>query len=164
MRTIVKAEWMSQAITAHGQSTSTPHRVHGARIEWIGNEPRLVVTARCGKDYSNPKWWTWPLDPPSHPCKPCARQPAYVVYRFYNAKWRLLYVGMTSNFGARRSAHRSSSRWFKYARFTIQRHYDDRQSAAAAELEAIRTEHPIFNTQHAVVSFTKTERRRMASA
>jgi excisionase family DNA binding protein len=68
------------------------------------------------------------------------------VYRAYSQEGALLYVGMSDNVERRLEAHRSSkSEWVgRLAKVTVQPH-PDRAAAAVAELEAIRSERPLYN-------------------
>lgn len=70
------------------------------------------------------------------------------LYRFFDAQDRLLYVGI-STWGIRRWREHSRSKdwWPDVVRTTIE-HYPSREAAAAAEVEAIRTEHPLYNVAH----------------
>jgi predicted GIY-YIG superfamily endonuclease len=72
--------------------------------------------------------------------------PAY-VYRAFDAEGLLLYVGCTKNVATRLVQHRSQSTWTPYLDHYTSEFYPDRESALAAEAEAIRTERPFFNCQ-----------------
>ncbi len=66
------------------------------------------------------------------------------LYRAYDAQGQLLYVGISYDALSRLSQHATAG-WSHYAAsITLQRH-PNRESAAAAELAAIRTEDPVFN-------------------
>lgn len=76
------------------------------------------------------------------------------LYRHFAADGRLLYVGISLNAVNRLSQHRVEARWYEQvARVDIQ-WLSSREAALKAELEAIRTEHPIFNIVGAVGSPT----------
>lgn len=67
------------------------------------------------------------------------------LYRFYDADGALLYVGITADLEKRWSGHQSNKAWWSdVTEKTVQWH-DDRPSALAAELEAIRSEAPRYN-------------------
>lgn len=72
-----------------------------------------------------------------------------VVYRCYDAHGSLLYVGSTTNGASTRlAAHRKAAWWplMDSARTRVER-FEHELQARAAELRAIRTEHPRFNVQ-----------------
>lgn len=69
----------------------------------------------------------------------------HALYRFFDATGQLLYVGLTSDPGRRMGQHRVEKPWWsEVANVTIQT-YPDRESVAAAERAAIRTETPRYN-------------------
>ena len=70
------------------------------------------------------------------------------LYRWYDEADLLLYVGISDELTGRVSAHVDGSSWMDFAaRSTITR-YADRDEAAATEIEAIKTERPLFNQVH----------------
>lgn len=72
-------------------------------------------------------------------------QTATDLYRYWDMDDRLLYVGISFHAAVRASEHRRSQGWWADVdRMTVERH-PDRESARAAELEAIRNEHPLHN-------------------
>lgn len=67
------------------------------------------------------------------------------LYRFYDSSGRLLYVGISFHAVARASQHRREKNWWpQVARMDVE-HLPTRSAAVAAELHAIRTEHPAHN-------------------
>ena len=66
------------------------------------------------------------------------------VYRFYDARGRLLYVGITMNIKQRWAEHERMPWWPQVARRKVV-WYDTRAKAAASELKAIREEGPVHN-------------------
>lgn len=67
------------------------------------------------------------------------------VYRFYNSSLVLLYVGITDSPAGRWRDHAKKKPWWpQVAERTLVWH-PNRKDAAAEELEAIRTEKPIYN-------------------
>lgn len=69
------------------------------------------------------------------------------LYRHYNAKGRLLYVGISLATAARTAQHKASASWWdEVAKITIQR-FPDRDAALKAEQAAIKGEHPLYNRQ-----------------
>ena len=67
------------------------------------------------------------------------------LYRHFDRDGRLLYIGISLNAIARLAEHRDTSHWFsQIARVEIEP-YPTRKAALAAELEAIRTENPLYN-------------------
>ena len=70
------------------------------------------------------------------------------LYRHYNAKGELLYVGVSLSPMARTSKHAQSSDWFNdVVRIDIDWH-NDRKSALEAEKALIKAENPFFNIDH----------------
>ena len=71
------------------------------------------------------------------------------LYRHFDADGRLLYVGAAISVTRRTYRHRAMSEWFDDVRTITIEPFDSEEEALAAEIEAIRTEGPLFNTQHA---------------
>ena len=70
------------------------------------------------------------------------------LYRYFNDKGSLLYVGISLSAVYRACQHKSVSHWYKYAtKIDIQR-FDSRGDALSAEREAIKKESPIYNLMH----------------
>jgi hypothetical protein len=73
---------------------------------------------------------------------------ATALYRYFDEKDRLLYVGITDHLLGRTEAHVLGSSWMDYAvRSTIAR-YPTRREAEDAERAAIKAERPLFNDIH----------------
>lgn len=70
---------------------------------------------------------------------------AHYVYRAYDDADVLLYVGRTRKPEARRDRHALLSPWYQFADRFVESIYPNQGEAATAELEAIRTEHPVYN-------------------
>lgn len=67
------------------------------------------------------------------------------LYRFFGTPAGLLYIGITDNLKARFAAHAADKDWWPHvARRTVEWH-PTRTAALAAETEAIRAEHPLYN-------------------
>ena len=67
------------------------------------------------------------------------------LYRHYDAKGALLYVGISLSALARLGQHKQCSHWFdQIAAITIE-HFATRADALLAESEAIRKERPLYN-------------------
>lgn len=66
------------------------------------------------------------------------------LYRIYGAKSRLLYVGITTDLEKRLGQHSEKSWWTEVRAIESQTH-ESRANARAAEVEAIRSERPIYN-------------------
>ncbi len=83
------------------------------------------------------------------------------LYRHFDKKGTLLYVGIAVCSFERLKCHRfTHKQWFRrIASITIE-HYRTVKTARAAELEAIRTEAPLFN-KCAVALVAKRERRKV---
>lgn len=69
----------------------------------------------------------------------------HYIYRAFDDRGRLLYVGCTSDVDARWDAHRRGSEWFPRATRRTISEPDSFDGARAGELQAILTEHPMFN-------------------
>ena len=69
----------------------------------------------------------------------------HILYRFFAADGRLLYVGMTINPARRFEKHRGEKSWWSdVARVEIE-HHETIDALRKAERRAIETEHPIHN-------------------
>lgn len=73
------------------------------------------------------------------------------VYRFYAANDELLYVGISNNPPARFRQHTEHAGWWTDAVRVDLTHYATEQAARAAELQAIRIEHPKYNIAGRIV-------------
>lgn len=69
------------------------------------------------------------------------------LYRHFDAKGVLLYVGVAQYIGARNGAHASQSPWFKDVAATKTQDFESRYEALQAERKAILEEHPLHNRQ-----------------
>lgn len=68
------------------------------------------------------------------------------VYRHYDADGALLYVGLSRNPLKRWGQHKALALWFyDISRIEIQ-WFDSREDASDAEIRAVKSERPIFNT------------------
>lgn len=68
------------------------------------------------------------------------------LYRQFSATNELLYVGIATNLKNRLRTHKNYSEWWDQVTDTKVEYFDTRQLALDAELIAIRTESPKFNT------------------
>lgn len=69
------------------------------------------------------------------------------VYRAFDDRGLLLYVGCTGDLARRLAQHRAASIWHQFMDHVEMDWHDDRDDALAAEAAAIRTERPFFNAQ-----------------
>ena len=70
----------------------------------------------------------------------------YVLYRCYDSRHKLLYVGITMNPGTRfTKGHAKNKEWWPQVDYMKLEHFDDRQSLEDAERQAIATELPMYN-------------------
>ena len=70
------------------------------------------------------------------------------LYRHYNELGILLYVGISSDHHLRFQSHLKFAEWKdRIATVKIER-FNTRDEAAAAEIAAIQTEEPLYNTHH----------------
>ncbi len=74
--------------------------------------------------------------------------PAASVYRFYDERGKLLYVGVTSRGMNRFSEHGQMKKWWPRVRTTKVEHFATYQEALRAERTAIRSEAPVHNIQN----------------
>jgi len=70
---------------------------------------------------------------------------AHVVYRLRGFTGCLLYVGCTNDFDRRLSEHRRLVPWFPLVHSADIERFPGPDAAFAAERQAIRDEHPLFN-------------------
>lgn len=70
------------------------------------------------------------------------------LYRAFDESGSLLYVGISGKWSERLHAHEKTSEWMEKADWVKIERYPDRESVSAAEIEAIRTEKPIYNKEH----------------
>ena len=71
-------------------------------------------------------------------------EPTCFLYRHYDARGDLLYVGMTTNLRARRAHHVKRAAWANAIHQIVIEPFESRDEALAAERLAIRTEFPRF--------------------
>jgi predicted GIY-YIG superfamily endonuclease len=72
----------------------------------------------------------------------------HALYRIFDRTDALLYVGITADLGKRLATHqRNKSWWHEVNNITIE-HFSNRSRALEAEAHAIRTENPLYNSQH----------------
>jgi predicted GIY-YIG superfamily endonuclease len=71
-----------------------------------------------------------------------------ILYRFYDSKGKLLYVGITNNFDRRLQQHLADKWWAPQIARTQKVLYPSRTAAQNAELRAIRSERPRHNVAH----------------
>lgn len=67
------------------------------------------------------------------------------LYRLFDSEGALLYVGVAGNPGRRWEQHAGEKPWWGLVARTTLQHFEHRQDALVAELEAIRNEDPIYN-------------------
>lgn len=73
---------------------------------------------------------------------------ATALYRFYDEKDRLLYIGITDDLLVRLKSHILASSWMDYAARAAIERCPTRKEAADAETAAIKAEQPLFNDIH----------------
>lgn len=62
----------------------------------------------------------------------------------------LLYIGITSTRMTRLAQHTQNSYWWTHTTHVTIEHFNTREAAQAAEIQAIKTELPIYNVAHAI--------------
>lgn len=72
----------------------------------------------------------------------------YILYRWWDASGSLLYVGKSVSLFSRIVAHRRASGFFPAAALMTMERFPDERLLAEAEVQAIRTEHPMANVAH----------------
>lgn len=72
----------------------------------------------------------------------------FILYRMFNHKLQLLYVGITSNPATRLGQHAQEKQWFPEVAEIRLEHYETRAALLAAEREAIETENPRHNVTY----------------
>lgn len=72
----------------------------------------------------------------------------HVLYRFFDAEERLLYVGITNEPGRRFRKHGDTKAWWPTVARVQLAHFPDREALAAAERAAIAGEAPLHNVHY----------------
>jgi hypothetical protein len=72
------------------------------------------------------------------------------LYRYYDARGTLLYVGISKSAVARAMQHERLSPWWGRWAVMLREAFPTRDLALEAERHAIRTEHPRHNIAHAL--------------
>lgn len=88
----------------------------------------------------NPRTWVRPADQPF-------TSGTHTLYRFWDARGRLLYVGITAVGTQRWFQHARTKRWWPDISNITLEHFATRLESLEAEAVAIRTEHPLYNIQ-----------------
>jgi predicted GIY-YIG superfamily endonuclease len=73
---------------------------------------------------------------------------SYVLYRFYDATDRLLYIGLTENPHARFKNHRFTKQWWEDVVSIQLEKFQSRDAVVAAERKAIERELPVHNVHN----------------
>lgn len=81
----------------------------------------------------------------TNPPRTDAAERPTAVYRFFDRKGRLLYVGIAYDPADRWKQHAREARWWDQAADNTIDWYDTRGEAERAELTALRYEKPVFN-------------------
>lgn len=92
------------------------------------------------------------------------RQSPHVVYRAFDERGRLLYVGCTHDLSGRLEAHRATSAWHPLATRVEQSAPATFEDARAAEAHAIKTEEPLYNYDAPLRAWARKWRREIHSA
>lgn len=72
------------------------------------------------------------------------------LYRLYDARGWLLYVGITGDPDARFAQHKADKPWWREVVSKSVEWHGTREAAAAAEIAAIRSSEPKYNREHSV--------------
>lgn len=70
------------------------------------------------------------------------------LYRHFDKKGLLLYVGISDNPVGRKAQHKTTSPWYRFVDEITVEWFETRDAADKAERAAIRDERPAFNTTH----------------
>lgn len=73
------------------------------------------------------------------------------LYRLLSKSGRLLYVGISGNPDSRWGTHSNNQPWWEEVADRKIEWFGSREAAAAAEIEAIKEERPLYNKQHSVI-------------
>lgn len=71
-----------------------------------------------------------------------------VVYRLYDADYRLLYVGQSVNLAQRLATHGREKQWWSDVDTISVEHFPSKDAAARAERRALCSEAPRYNVQN----------------
>lgn len=146
--------WMSlrnaQHLLAGERFVGEGKELHGeARLRFV-NALRTSVTSTeydrialvadsLGVDYEHAKRITSRVAASDSPSQTVS------LYRYFDSRGELLYVGIAADPGARNDQHRRSSPWFRFVADRRVEVYVNRSAALEAESLAIKSERPIFN-------------------
>lgn len=70
------------------------------------------------------------------------------VYRYYDDKGTLIYVGITGRGVSRNTEHNKDKNWWRWVSRQKVEHFETREEAHAREVEIIQQCRPPFNTHH----------------
>lgn len=73
-----------------------------------------------------------------------------ILYRWWDADGKLLYVGKSVSLYARIAAHRRKSEFFREAATMTLERFASPEDLSKAEITAIRAERPAYNVQHSI--------------
>ncbi len=122
------------------------HRVVAMAAVFENNKARYAAIWLCGQPGTTDAIVV--TEPAGHGeiCPRCtARSEGPVVYRFFDSKHRLLYVGATVDMHRRFAEHEVRAPWWPQVYSVETRRFPDLSAAYAAEQVAIRVEAPLHN-------------------
>jgi hypothetical protein len=82
----------------------------------------------------------------------------YVLYRCWDSDGNLLYIGLSWSPGDRFRQHEREKSWWPLVESITLEHYDSPEELSLAEVNAIQSEHPLYNEANR----TPPKRRRRA--
>lgn len=127
------------------------HRVDQAWAVFVEGRPTFAAARTvCGNPSTHISFHAEP-EQTRKICRECTTKALgeFVVYRFFNASGRLLYIGYTSDLAPRLRAHSrpGGSPWWPQVANRRFEFFPSEQAARAAERAAIRAELPVHNDQ-----------------
>lgn len=132
-----KAAW-PLALCAAAEATGAADAAVTTHAEDLAEIKRIERAATSPEQEAPP-----PAAAPSEPLKRCA------LYRHFDSAGTLLYVGITAWQSDRDVGHARTSAWVPFADHVTAQWFPSREAAFAAERQAIQSEVPVFNKQHA---------------
>lgn len=152
-------------LVSDAMAAPSAHLVDWAVAVWDGDQPYFGARGRCGAQVLRARFVDEP--PGDVFCDSCLLRdyvPPVVVYRIFDIRGRLLYVGCSVNLLARIGWHRANQDWWPDVASVTSVEFDTQVDALAVEREAIRTERPLYNRSTRATAPLSTRSRALATA